>query len=202
MLLLKRRVGESIVIGGSIRVNVVEIRGGSVRIAIDAPSETPVYRAELLERLSEENARAVAAHVQGSGKMASPDIQFPYSIPGMGGNKEFVLYDLDDDHRALIARNEPTLCLLLVDPLRVEPNYPIQRVCERYPFGQEELAVAAVVTRPLDGSMPTVNLAAPMVFGIESHKAVQVLLDDEHLPLRAPLYRSLVEKDLAEARAT
>ena len=37
MLLLKRRVGESIVIGGSIRVNVVEIRGGSVRIAAERP---------------------------------------------------------------------------------------------------------------------------------------------------------------------
>jgi carbon storage regulator len=201
MLLLKRRVGESIVIGGSIRVNVVEIRGGSVRIAIDAPSGTPVYRAELLERLSDENARALASRAHEGGTMANPNIHFPQSIPGMGGNKDFVLYDLDDNHRALIARDEPTLCLLLVDPLRVDPSYPVERAFARYPFGKEELAIAAVVTRPLDGSMPTANLAAPMVFGIDSHKAVQVLLDDERLSLRAPLYRSLAEKDLAEAEA-
>jgi carbon storage regulator len=197
MLLLKRRVGESIVIGESIRLSVVEIRGGSVRIAVDAPAELPVYRAELLERLSEENARALATEVQGDRKMANPHIEFPHSIPGMGGNKDFVLYDLDDNHRALVARDEPGLCLLLVDPLRVDPNYPIQRLAERFPFDDKEIAIAAVVHRPLDGSMPTVNMAAPMVIGVNSHRGVQMLIEDEKLPTRAPLYRTE-----AEARAT
>ena len=190
MLLLKRRVGESIVIGDSIRVSVVEVRGGSVRIAIDAPSEFAVYRAELLEKLGEENARALGSpHVRDRRESRRPmdtAITFPQGILGMGDNKAFVLYDLDDDHRALVARDEPALSLLLVDPLRVDPNYPIERAFARYPFESEELAIAAVVTRPIDGSMPTVNLAAPVVFGIESRRAVQVLLDDDRLSLRAP----------------
>jgi carbon storage regulator len=190
MLLLKRRVGESIVIGDSIRVSVVEVRGGSVRIAIDAPSEFAVYRAELLEKLGEENARAVGSHARDSRRTMDSAINFPNGILGMGDNKAFVLYDLDDDHRALVARDDPMLSLLLVDPLRVDPNYPIDRAFAHYPFESEELAIAAVVTRPIDGSMPTVNMAAPVVFGVESRRAVQVLLDDESLSLRAPLYQS------------
>jgi carbon storage regulator len=193
MLLLKRRVGESIVIGGAIRVSVVEVRGGSVRIAIDAPSEFAVYRAELLEKLGEENARAVGSHVRMSRRPMDTAINFPQGILGMGDNTAFVMYDLDDDYRALVSRDEPSLSLLLVDPLRVDPNYPIERAFARYPFESEELAIAAVVTRPIDGSMPTVNLAAPVVFGVESRKAVQVLLDDERLSLRAPLYQDSTE---------
>jgi carbon storage regulator len=194
MLLLKRRVGESVIIGGSIRVSVVEVRGGSVRIAIDAPAELPVYRAELLEKLGEENARALTSHARNSRRPPmDPGITFPQGILGMGDNKAFVVYDLDDDHRALVARDQPALSLLLVDPLRVDPNYPIERAFARFPYEPEELAIAVVVTRPVDGSMPTVNLAAPIVFGVQTRRAVQVLLDDEHLPLRAPLYSDKTE---------
>jgi carbon storage regulator len=206
MLLLKRRVGESIVIGGTIRVSVVEVRGGSVRIAIDAPPELPVYRAELLDRLGEENARALASQVRTSRRPPmDTTINFPEGILGMGANKAFVVYDLDDEHRALVARDEPTMSLLLVDPLRVDPNYPIDDAFARYPYEPEELALAAVVTRPVDGSMPTVNLAAPMVIGVESRRAVQVLLDNDRLGMRAPLYRSEAEaraSDEQAARAT
>ena len=206
MLLLKRRVGESIVIGGSIRVSVVEVRGGSVRIAIDAPGDTTVYRAELLDKLGEENARAMTSvRMSRRPPMNDATINFPEGILGMGGNTAFVMYDLDDNHRALVARDEPTLSLLIVDPLRVDPNYPIDRAFARYPYEPEELAIAAVVTRPVDGSMPTVNLAAPMVIGVESHRAVQVLLDDDRLSLRAPLYATEAEaraSNETEARAT
>jgi len=137
--------------------------------------------------------------------MNDATINFPEGILGMGANTAFVMYDLDDNHRALVARDEPTLSLLIVDPLRVDPNYPIERAFARYPYEPEELAIAAVVTRPVDGSMPTVNLAAPMVIGVQSHRAVQVLLDDDRLPLRAPLYRSEAEARASEppaARAT
>jgi len=194
MLLLKRRVGESIVIGDSIRVSVVEVRGGSVRLAIDAPSEFAVYRAELLEKLGEENARAAKARqMRTSRRPMDSSISFPEGILGMGDNKSFVLYDLDDDYHALVARDEPTLSLLLVDPTRIDPNYPVDRAFARYPFGDEELAIAAVMTRPMDGSTPTVNLAAPVVFGVASRRAIQVILDDERLPMRAPVYETANE---------
>ena len=79
------------------------------------------------------------------------------------------------------------LRLLLTDPTLVDPSYPLERAVSRFPFGEEEVAVASVVTRHTDGSGVTVNLAAPLLIGMSSRKAVQVLLDDDRLSLRAPL---------------
>lgn len=194
MLLLRRRVGESIIIGEGIRVTVTEVRGGTVRIAIDAPAATPVHRAELLESLGPENERAVLRRGQSLPPSAvDPSlaeeliISFPSGILGLGAHTDFVLYDVDEVHRMLVAKNDPTLRLLVTDPTCVEPNYPVARAVSRYPFGDEEIAVASVVTRPADGTAATVNLAAPLLIGMSSRKGVQVILDDGRLSLRAPL---------------
>jgi carbon storage regulator CsrA len=50
MLVLTRRVGESICIGDDVEVRIVEARGGKVRLAIEAPREVNVRRAELPPR--------------------------------------------------------------------------------------------------------------------------------------------------------
>ena len=50
MLVLSRKVGEEIVIGGNIRIKVVEIRGGKVRLGIVAPRDVPVDRQEIHEK--------------------------------------------------------------------------------------------------------------------------------------------------------
>ena len=55
MLVLGRRVGESIVIAGDITVTVLEVRGEMVRVGIDAPRSVVVQRAELLAALEESN---------------------------------------------------------------------------------------------------------------------------------------------------
>ena len=55
MLVLGRRVGESIVISGEITVTVLEVRGEMVRVGIDAPRSVAVQRAELLRELEESN---------------------------------------------------------------------------------------------------------------------------------------------------
>lgn len=47
MLVLSRKRGEQVVIGGDINVVVVEIRGDKVRLGIEAPKETPVHRQEV-----------------------------------------------------------------------------------------------------------------------------------------------------------
>jgi carbon storage regulator len=60
MLVLTRRPGESIVVGSNIVVTVIEIKGGQVRIGIDAPREVDVYREEIYEQVRQENLRAVA----------------------------------------------------------------------------------------------------------------------------------------------
>lgn len=60
MLVLTRRPGESIVVGQDIVVTVIEIKGGQVRIGIDAPRDIDVYREEIYEQVRQENLSSVA----------------------------------------------------------------------------------------------------------------------------------------------
>ena len=52
MLVLSRKLMESIHIGDSVVVTVLEVRGNKVRLGIDAPEEIHVLRSELLDRIS------------------------------------------------------------------------------------------------------------------------------------------------------
>jgi len=61
MLILTRKSGQTIVIGGGVQVKVLEIRGKQVRIGIDAAPEVAVYRGELFELMQEENRRAASS---------------------------------------------------------------------------------------------------------------------------------------------
>ena len=55
MLVLSRRVGESIVIGDDVTVTVLEVRGDVVRVGVQAPRSVPVHREELLRELEATN---------------------------------------------------------------------------------------------------------------------------------------------------
>ena len=55
MLVLIRKISESIIIGDNIIVRVADVRGDNVRIAIDAPREIKIYRGEVYEAISEAN---------------------------------------------------------------------------------------------------------------------------------------------------
>jgi carbon storage regulator len=50
MLVLTRRIGETIVIAGNIRVTVVAVQGDRIRLGITAPQTVPVHRQEVQER--------------------------------------------------------------------------------------------------------------------------------------------------------
>ena len=62
MLILARRVDESIVIGDEIRVSVVDIRGDQVKLGIDAPRSVKVYRQEVFDAIQAENRAAAASN--------------------------------------------------------------------------------------------------------------------------------------------
>jgi flagellar assembly factor FliW len=65
VLILTRKVGESIIIGGNIRVVVLEVRGRQIRLGIEAPADIVVLREENLQRLIDENLRASRFDLQG-----------------------------------------------------------------------------------------------------------------------------------------
>ncbi len=58
MLILTRKIGESILIGDNIRVAVLEIRGKQARLGIEAPAHIAVLREELFKHIDQENHRA------------------------------------------------------------------------------------------------------------------------------------------------
>ena len=58
MLVLTRKIGEGIIIGDDIKVTIVELKGGGVRIGIDAPRELKVHRQEVFDRIKQENKEA------------------------------------------------------------------------------------------------------------------------------------------------
>jgi len=55
MLILTRRIGESVYIGDEVRMTVLGVRGTQVRIGINAPKEVPVHREEIYYRIKHEN---------------------------------------------------------------------------------------------------------------------------------------------------
>jgi carbon storage regulator len=57
MLILTRRVGESVVIRNNITVTVLDVKGRQVRVGIDAPKSTSVHRQEVFDRIKREQRR-------------------------------------------------------------------------------------------------------------------------------------------------
>ena len=54
MLILTRRVGETLVIGDEIRITVLGVRGNQVRMGVNAPKNVAVHREEIYQRIQSE----------------------------------------------------------------------------------------------------------------------------------------------------
>jgi carbon storage regulator len=58
MLILTRRVGETLMIGDEVTVTVLGVKGNQVRIGVNAPRDVAVHREEIYERIKREQAEA------------------------------------------------------------------------------------------------------------------------------------------------
>jgi len=54
MLILTRRISESVIIGDDVKITVLGIKGGQVRLGIDAPKSVSVHREEIYARIQDE----------------------------------------------------------------------------------------------------------------------------------------------------
>ncbi|MBC8590323.1 carbon storage regulator CsrA [Wansuia hejianensis] len=59
MLILNRKIGESIVLEGDIEIKVLEIQDGKVKIGIEAPKEVTILRKEIYDDVIEENRKSL-----------------------------------------------------------------------------------------------------------------------------------------------
>ena len=62
MLILTRRVGETIMIGDGVTVTVLGVKGNQVRIGVNAPKDIAVHREEIYERIKAEQSGDAPGH--------------------------------------------------------------------------------------------------------------------------------------------
>lgn len=70
MLVLTRKLGESITIDDHIKIVVVQIKGKQVRLGIKAPKETKIHREEVYKAIQDQNEEASKADLSGISKLS------------------------------------------------------------------------------------------------------------------------------------
>lgn len=81
MLVLTRKLGESVTIGDDIKISVIDIKGRQVRLGIEAPKNMTIHREEVYAKIQEENQRAAVLERINMDKLAGI---FPKRKPGEG----------------------------------------------------------------------------------------------------------------------
>jgi carbon storage regulator len=64
MLRVTRRAGERVIVGGEVVIEVLEVRGSTVRLGIEAPRSVSIYREELWLEIKHENEAAAKANTE------------------------------------------------------------------------------------------------------------------------------------------
>ena len=82
MLILTRRVGETVMIGDDVTVTVLGVKGNQVRIGVNAPREVAVHREEIFERIKREGSGDEGGDESGD-EQGTPTASF--RSPAFGG---------------------------------------------------------------------------------------------------------------------
>ncbi len=63
MLILTRKLGESIIVDENVQISVIEINKNNIKIGINAPKELSIYREEVFLKIKEENAQSSSSGI-------------------------------------------------------------------------------------------------------------------------------------------
>ncbi|MDP3894534.1 flagellar assembly protein FliW [Nocardioides sp.] len=122
-----------------------------------------------------------------------PVIELVQPLPGFPERRRFTLVQLDDDGVlcALRSLEDPDLRFLVVPPVSFFPDYaPVVdagTVSELGVSSSEDVLVLVVLNAGSSLADTTANLLAPVLVNTTTHQALQVILDDPELSVRAPL---------------
>lgn len=76
MLALTRKIGERIVLNDNISVTIVDVKGDSVKLAVDAPKSVKIYRGEIYDSIAAENKQAAdGGNIASLGALKGLDIK-------------------------------------------------------------------------------------------------------------------------------
>jgi flagellar assembly factor FliW len=123
---------------------------------------------------------------------ASAMIRFPTGILGFAGDQTFCLVQVKEGSRFQLLQScsRPDLAFVVIDPLRVLPDYDLEAVRRQaweLVAADEPLGVACIVTVREAPQPPTVNLLAPLAIGLRIRQGRQILLPDSGYAVRHEL---------------
>ncbi len=208
MLVLTRKVDESITVGTNITVTVLEIRGNQVRLGIEAPKQMPVHRTEVFRSIVDQNMEAAKTPQDLSVRLKTSRfgeieidqtraLHFAEGILGFPEQKKYVLLE----HKPgspfcwLQSMESPDLAFVMVDPLIVKPKYleglsPSDRRWFETEEGVPKAVFALVTIPPGRVDRMTANLLGPVVIDLTTRAARQVILANSGYSHHHPFFLS------------
>ncbi|MBO8167956.1 MAG: flagellar assembly protein FliW [Thermoanaerobacteraceae bacterium] len=133
-------------------------------------------------------------------------LHFQNGLLGFEGLSKFVLLDIDENpaFKWLQSAEDMGLSFLLVDPFLVAKDYSVELdddlLAELEIERQEDVLVYTIVTVPPSGFKDaTTNLVGPLVINWRKNRAKQVVLEDESLAIKYPLFPEQDNKKVASS---
>lgn len=84
MLILTRRVGESVIIGSTVKVTILGFAGNQVRVGTEAPRQIPVHRAEVYRRIKAMESQPVPEETIAPSELSVPVAPVATPLPSDG----------------------------------------------------------------------------------------------------------------------